>query len=230
MIDSSERQRISRRRLTRRRMLRAAGVAGTGLGAAALLGCSDDDEPAAATPAPTQATPAAGTTPATSDEGPRSGGILSLSTGSPQDNFNPVVNPSEGSDLTGLHVYDRLMTPRLDERVYVLEAAEHVEIPDNTTVVFTLREGLVYQDRPPVNGRPVVGDDVVQMQNYVLEEPGAINKTFQQFSMESVEAPDDRTVVFHLQRPNAYLFTGTQLGFPYNHCIVPSELTLGDLN
>ncbi len=222
-------------RFGRRSLLRAGGVAGVGLAGAALIGCGDDDDEPTPVPTAPGGTATPGTTPAgtATPSGPgdsRQGGMLSLSAGATQDNFNPVTNPGEGMTLSAIHIYDRLMSPRPDDRVYVLEAAEEVELVDDTTVVFTLREGLVYQDRAPVDGRPVLADDVVQMQEYILQEAGAINTAFQQFSLASMEAPDDRTVIFHLQRPNAYLFSGTQLGFPPNHCIVPSELILGDLN
>jgi peptide/nickel transport system substrate-binding protein len=50
------------------------------------------------------------------------------------------------------------------------------------------------------------------------------NRSFQTTSMASVEAPDDNTVVFKLQKPNAYLFTGTQLGEEANGSIIPVEL------
>src|SRR5690606_12606190 len=54
--------------------------------------------------------------------------------------------------------------------------------------------------------------------------------SFQNNSMDSVEAPDDNTVIFNLQQPNAYLFSGAGLGHPATMCIVPSELVLGDFN
>jgi peptide/nickel transport system substrate-binding protein len=47
--------------------------------------------------------------------------------------------------------------------------------------------------------------------------------------MDTVEATDDNTVVFHLKAPNAYLFTGTQLGEIANMGIVPAEI-LADLD
>jgi peptide/nickel transport system substrate-binding protein len=226
-----------RNRLSRRGVIRGGGVLGAGLAGAALIGCGDDDEPGATATQPPAATgttaPGDTSTPGATTEpgagGPRPGGTLFINASSPQANFNPVINWHEGNQLSGLAIYDRLISPRLDERIYVLEAAEEVEVVDDVTIRFTLKEGLVYQDRAPVNGRAVVADDVVQMQLYSKDEEAAESRIFQTQSMDTVEAPDDRTVVFTLQQPNAYLWTGTQLGQPSNQCIIPSELVLGDL-
>jgi peptide/nickel transport system substrate-binding protein len=223
-----------RRRVSRRRMLQGSAAAGMGLAATALIGCGGDDDPDdPMEPGPTQApdgtsAPTQTMEPAAGD--PRQGGTLNLHVGSVQDNHNPVINFGEANFLSGVQVYDRLISPRPDERVYILEAAESVELPDDTTVVFQLKEGMVFQDIDPVNGRAVVADDIVQTQLYARDEELAENRAFQQFSMDSVEAPDDRTVVFTLQAPNAYLFSGTQLGLAANNCIIPSELIHGDLN
>jgi peptide/nickel transport system substrate-binding protein len=212
-------------RTSRRGLIRGAGIVGAGLTGAALIGCGDDDEPEA-TPAPTApgaSTPApSGATP--SGDGPRQGGELGTITGTtPVQNFNPVTNWHDGHVLSGFHTYDRLFSPRLDERGWVLEAAESVEIPDDTTIIFHMKDGLVYQDKAPVNGRPVDAQDIVDMQLYTREATGAHNNSFQLNSMESVEAPDDRTVIFRLVRPNAYVFTSTQMGHPGNFSIVPRE-------
>jgi peptide/nickel transport system substrate-binding protein len=216
-------------RLSRRGLLRAGGVAGIGIAGAALIGCGSDDESGApSTPSTPGTTPAPGATAAPDAGAARQGGTLGLAATSPQANFNPVINWHEGNQLSGIAIYDRLISPRVDERVYVLEAAESVEIPDDTTVVFKLKPGLVYQAKAPVNGRAVEAEDIVTMQRYSRDEEKAENRAFQTASMESVEAPDDQTVVFRLQQPNAYLFSGTQLGLASNNCIIPRELVLGD--
>src|SRR5690606_36625637 len=67
-------------------------------------------------------------------------------------------------------------------------------------------------------------DDIVQLQHYARDNEAAFDNAFQVGSMASVEAPDDRTVVFTLQQPNAYIFSGAALGQPHNQAIIPSEL------
>jgi peptide/nickel transport system substrate-binding protein len=213
------------RPLSRRGVLRAGGLAGAGLAGAALLGCgSDEDDAPAATPTPQAAAP----TPApTDDDEPdlsKQGGRIGLFYGSTVATFNPIEHIGEGQTLSGPHIYDRLLAPRLDERQYVLEAAESVELPDDVTVVFKLKPGLVFQDRPPTNGRPVLASDIVATQEYAKDPETFANAVFQRGSMESIEAPDDLTVIFHLQRPNAYLFSGQGIGHPDTMAIVPVEL------
>jgi peptide/nickel transport system substrate-binding protein len=210
-------------RVSRRGLLRAGGVAGIGLAGAALIGCGDDDDSPAATPAPTAAP---GTTPAATPEPEetRQGGRIGLFYGSAIASFNPIENIGEGQTLSGPHIYDRLLAPRLDERVYVLEAAESVELPDDVTVVFKLKPGMVYQDKPPVNGGPVLAEHIVDVQEYAKHPDTFANSIFQRGSMESVEAPDDSTVIFHLQRPNAYLFSGQGIGHPDTMPIIPPQV------
>jgi peptide/nickel transport system substrate-binding protein len=208
------------RRLTRRRLM--AGSAGVAAGSAVLLaGCgrsSNSSSSNSATPSGTSA--ASGK--------PKPGGTLHLAEPSSTTSLNPVTDSAQRLGLSAYHVYDRLISSRPDKE-YVLEAAQSLEQPDATTVIFKLKPGMKFQNLPPVNGRPVLADDVVQSQMYVRDEPRAGNNSFQIASMQSVEAPDDQTVVFKLKAPNAYLITGTQLCDPGAQCIFPKE-TLGKLD
>ncbi len=222
------------RRTSRRGLIRAGAIGGAGLAGLALVGCGDDDDPAS--PTPTQppsgatgtATPSATDTP--TPEGPRQGGTLGMPNGIPQDNFNPVVNTGDANGLTAWHVYDRPIRSSLEAPGYELYAAESIEVPDELTVVMTLKEGLVYQDRPPVNGRGVRTEDIALLHEYARDEERTVDKSFQSEFLDTMDTPDDRTIIFNLKQPNGYLFTGTHLGWPHNNCIIPSELILGDLD
>jgi len=66
-------------------------------------------------------------------------------------------------------------------------------------------------------------EDIVKSQLYVRDEPRAGQTAFQRGSMESMETPDPQTIVFRLKAPNAYVFSGTQLGDPSSQCIFAKE-------
>jgi peptide/nickel transport system substrate-binding protein len=224
------------KRASRRSMLRAGGVAGIGITGAALIGCGDDDDPdptATQPPAGTQApggtsTPGPAPTQAPPSGEPQQGGHLRLGiTNIPQENFNTVTNTTEGNYLSAQHVYDYLLSPRVGlEHEDSLLAAESVEIVDDLTFRFTLKDGLVYQDLPPANGRAVRAEDIAAMQEYVRDSETAIDRSFQTAILDNVETPDDRTVIYHLQRPYAYFFSGAALGYAHNNVITPAELTI----
>lgn len=156
-------------------------------------------------------------------EQPQKGGHFGFYT-APSENFNVVSNYYEGTRLAGVNVYDRLLTTRFDERRYVLEAAESIEQPNPTTVVAKLRPNLVYQNRAPVSGRPVLTEDIVADQAYVKQLASAFSRSFQVDFLDRAEATDARTIVFHLKKPNPYLFGTNQLGNATSQAIVPREM------
>jgi peptide/nickel transport system substrate-binding protein len=49
--------------------------------------------------------------------------------------------------------------------------AESYELPDSTTIIFNLRQGVHWQDKPPANGREFVADDVVFSFTRLFEVP-----------------------------------------------------------
>jgi peptide/nickel transport system substrate-binding protein len=205
--------------------LRAGVAVASGPTAAFLLACGGEDKEqgqATTTGGATATAAAAAGTPA-----PKRGGRLNIHSASAVNSLNPVINYFEGTAMSGVHVYDRLVSTRPGKdtaKEYVLEAAQSVEQPDPTTVVFRLKPGMKFHDRAPVSGRAVTADDIVKSEIYVRDNPRSADSSFQNASMQSVEAPDAQTVVFKLKAPNAYLFSGSQLCTPTSHCIIPKEL------
>jgi len=52
------------------------------------------------------------------------------------------------------------------------ELAESWELPDDTTIIYHLRHGIRYQNKPPANGRELTADDVVWNIHYQFNYPG----------------------------------------------------------
>ena len=98
--------------------------------------------------------------------------------------YAPVVGPD-------IAHYEQQLEPEL--------AADFPEISDDgLTYTVKLREGVVWQNIDPVNGRDFVADDVVATMNAYKE--GGFQASFLD-RVESVEAIDDLTVQFNLSAP-----------------------------
>ena len=90
--------------------------------------------------------------------------------------------------------------------VHVGSLAESWEVPDDHTVIFHIRQGVHWHDKPPVNGRELTADDFVYsyLRNY--NTPGTWHYT--QWPRELVDAlevtaPDKYTVVVKAPSPVA---------------------------
>jgi len=214
---------ITADRIARRRLLTGGVGLGLAAGALSLVGCGGDDEGGGGS---TSKPSVQGELVEDSTRGGTRGGTFGEITNT-WNHFNPVVDWSQGAQNVGVSVYDRLISTRPGPK-FVLEAAESVEQPDSTTVMFKLRPDLVYQNKAPVNGRKVTSEDIKLVQEYVTQVPNAFDKGFQLNFLDSVQAPDERTVIFKLKKPSAYLFGYTQLGSATSQLILPKEL-LGNL-
>jgi len=73
--------------------------------------------------------------------------------------------------------------------------AESWEVPDSQTIIFHIRKGIYWHDKPPVNGRELTGDDVYFTMNRALtletHRTGSQNKQY----VTGLEQPDKWTVV-----------------------------------
>jgi ABC-type transport system substrate-binding protein len=88
--------------------------------------------------------------------------------------------------MGALYRYDAQRKPQLD----LLESAKASD--DGLTVTHTLKPGLKYSD-----GSPVVAADAVFALQRLRKTPGAF--LFER--VKSAEAPDDRTIVWHMKAP-----------------------------
>ena len=84
--------------------------------------------------------------------------------------------------------------------------AESWETPDDTTYIFHIRKGVHWQDKPPLNGRELVAEDIV----FHFHRMFGLGSGFTEKSpyahvltaapIESIEATDKYTVVFKLTK------------------------------
>ena len=88
------------------------------------------------------------------------------------------------------------------------QLAESWTMPDDLTVVFTIRDNVFWRDRPPTNGRQLTAHDIVYNWHRYLGlgqfvEQGLSPSLGAAYNglYESITATDDRTVVFKLPKP-----------------------------
>jgi len=75
--------------------------------------------------------------------------------------------------------------------------------PDGLTYTFHLKKGVKWQDKPPVNGRELVAEDVKWSVWNIIKTPAAPRRTQFEEAVQSIDCPDKYTVVFHLKEPRA---------------------------
>ena len=98
------------------------------------------------------------------------------------------------------------------------QLAESYETPDPLTIIFKIRQGIHWHDKPPMNGRELTAEDVV----FNLHRYSGTGSGFTEFSpygnmvaiqdYESITAPDKYTVVIKLNKPQHFA-----LDFIYFH-------------
>ena len=217
--------RFLRQRLSRRRLL--AGASGTALGAAALAACGgggSSESVTSGTPAPSgTATPA--------PEVITKDGVLHGSHTTVLPSLNVFGAAALGSALTfGFSVFDHLWYVPLDTQEVELFLATNIENPDEMglEIIVSMQEAF-FHDKPPVNGRQVLASDVKASYDAFAADTLAPGHGWFNDFMESVEAPDDLTVIIRQKRPYAWVFHSAGAGSPAWSSILPEE-TLPTIN
>ena len=108
------------------------------------------------------------------------------------------------------------------------DLAEHWETPDDTTYIFHLRQGVRWHNKPPVNGRELVAEDVKFTFDRFLTVEGNPERLLLE-AVERVEVVDRYTVQFRLKEPFVWLLD--TLASPLCTWIVAPEVVkqYGDL-
>jgi len=164
---------------------------------------------------------------------PKRGGILRLPGNDPV-HFDPHLTPSFKTHTTLSFVYSRLLRhkvgPNVPPGAFILEpdVAERWEMPDDTTYVFHLRQGVTWHNKPPVNGRELVAEDVKFTFDRFLAEKGNQLRDMLE-PVERVEVVDRYTVQFLLKEPFVWLLD--VLARPQSMWIIAPEVVhqYGDL-
>jgi len=106
--------------------------------------------------------------------------------------------------------------------------AESWETPDDTTYIFHLRKGIKWHNKPPLNGRELVADDVKFTYDRFLSEPGNADRHMLA-AVDHIDVVDRYTVKFVLKEP--YVWLVDVLANPRSMWIIAPEVVqqFGDL-
>ena len=165
---------------------------------------------------PTAIKPSAETTPTPKPAAAKqtSGGTLRLVTQTDPVGWEPhgVQKVSVYTTRAISFVYSRLLQfpagPRFEPGGQIdpllSDLAESWEVPNDTTYIFHLRKGVKWQNKPPVNGREFVAQDVKwTLERLIAQSP---EKRLLE-GVTSIETPDNYTVKFTTKEPFAPFLT-----------------------
>ena len=164
---------------------------------------------------------------------PKRGGVLRVRGYDPV-HFDPHQTISFKTHTTLSFVYSKLVRHKIGPEVrpgtFVVEPdlAESWEELDDTTYIFHLRKGVKWHNKPPVNGRELVAEDIKFTYDRFLTDPGNANRYMLDL-VERVEVIDRYTVKFVLKEP--YVWLVNALAYPWSMWIIAPEVVqqFGDL-
>src|SRR5262247_3898133 len=140
---------------------------------------------------------------------PKRGGILHVRGYDPV-HFDHHLTSNARTNTTLSFVYSTLLRykvgPEITPGTFTVEPhlAERWEASDDLTYVFHLRQGVKWHNKPPLNGRELVADDVKFTFDHFLSEKANVLRE-QLEPVERVEAVDRYTVKFVLKEPFVWL-------------------------
>ncbi len=190
----------SRKRVTRRQFLHRAGWAG--VGAAALSSAPRRAVAQGAGQYPEWVAP--------STKPPKRGGTLTRASA-----WDPPVMDPRLTQSVGLFQFAGLTSNRLVRHAFADEVSGPGDMtlkgdlaeswsssPDQRVWTFKLRQGVKWQNVPPLNGREFTSADV----KYCFEAYAKEGvQTFNFKEIEGIETPDKYTVRLHMQAPNVFV-------------------------
>jgi peptide/nickel transport system substrate-binding protein len=164
---------------------------------------------------------------------PKRGGILRVRGFDPP-NFDHQLTSAGFTQSAAGFVYSKLVRHKVGADItpgtFIIEPdlAERWEELDDTTYVFHLRQGVKWHNKPPVNGREFVAEDVKFTYDRFLTEKGSVNRYLLD-SVDRIEVVDRYTVKFLLKEP--YVWFMSVLAYPTSMWIIAPEVVeqYGDL-
>jgi len=148
--------------------------------------------------------------------------------------FDPHIATANFTQSTLSFVYSKLVRHKVGGDVppgqFIVEPdlAERWEEVDDTTYVFHLRQGVKWHNKPPVNGREFVAEDIQFTYERFLAEKANGNRYLLD-PVNRIEVVDRYTVKFLLKEP--YVWFLSVLAYPTSMWIVAPEVVqqFGDL-
>ena len=195
---------LRQRTVRRRRLLVRGGLGAAALALAPALACN------AGKPGATGGSAASGAT--TGAAQPKRGGTLIYAGGAAgsQDVGGRTFDPDIQTQFAAKNYilfYDRLLSYDLRSYKVQPDLAQKWEQPSQTEYIFHLQPGVKWQNKPPVNGRPLVADDIVwSLERARSDDPRFFSRSLLTF-IDKIEAPDKATVRVTSKGPYASTLT-----------------------
>jgi peptide/nickel transport system substrate-binding protein len=125
-------------------------------------------------------------------------------------NLDPRIGTDGQSERIDALLFDGLVA-RDASFQFTPALAERWEQPNPLTLVFHLRSGVRFHDGRPLTARDVIWT-IESMQN--AARPGGVitPKAASYASIDTIEAPNDHSVVMHLKHPDNFLLTNLSTG------------------
>ena len=121
-------------------------------------------------------------------------------------NLDPRIGTDAQSQRIDALLFDGLVA-RDASFQFTPALAERWEQPDPLTLVFHLRSGVRFHD-----GRPLTARDVLWTINSMRSGAIISPKAASYASINTMEAPDERTIILHLKRADNFLLTNLSTG------------------
>jgi len=144
-----------------------------------------------------------------SDTGDASGEPIIVGTTDKVTTLDPAGSYDNGSLAVQVQVFPYLVGTDYNSTEVVPDLAESAEFTSDTEYTVTLPEGLKWS-----NGNDLTSSDVKFSfdRNLAIADPNGASSLL--YNLDSVETPDDTTVVFHLKTANDQVFPYILTSFP----------------